>query len=814
MKHQSHSSSSAVQHSKPLVPGALALVAGLFLSACGGGGGGAAPDIPVVIQAAPMADVSGERWSDPATWGGEVPVAGSMVEIPEGKRVLLDTNLDVAGITVGGELICDSRDINIRTRFIMVHGLLQCGTEAAPYLHRLDVTLTGNDRNESIMGMGTKMITAMDGGIISLHGEERTSWLMLGQTAHSGDRSIRTEYATNWRSGDIIVIASTDDNMHHAEIRQIDRIEGDRVFFDNPLQHRHYGEMQWFSNERRSWQLDTRAEVGLLTRNIRIHGDEQSEQNGFGGHMMVMEGSAAFIAGIELYRMGQTGILARYPFHWHMANNVAGQYIRNSSISRSFSRCVTVHGTHNAQVADNVCFDHLGHGFFLEDGVETGNVFDHNLGLITRRPDEDVALLPSDRLEGQAAKGPSTFWISNGDNTFTNNAAAGSDGLGFWYDTPDTPSGLSAGYKRYRNVSPVNSPFKVFRDNRVHSSRMAFSSCSRVSGPIGYTPLNQAVYENLTVFAGGDAAVWPCHGNQFFLNLKISDTGVAHHGGFIAPRPLTVAESLFVANSGLSEGGRGRMRTAVEIYDFGVDIRNSHFVNFDNEYGPSYVFGPRESDVRFTNNPVSGLTFQNSPFFYDRRKNWMDLRPSQWGATIHDEDGSFGMGPGTALVADHPMMSDSTCTDLVGTGRLCQNRYGRLEMDFGLRNLPPMTHHRSDGVTAIAQPLAERRHYQSIVSVNHARYYYGYEFDQTVLNDSRSMTLSMNYLHDGDTVVVEFKNLPTSAAVTTKWPVAANLNDLIFGDGNRQFRQGNSYFLKLRADGDHWQAGNVVGIKW
>lgn len=84
--------------------------------------------------------------------------------------------------------------------------------------------------------------------------------------------------------------------------------------------------------------------------------------------------------------MGQRGRSGRYPMHWHMVNDVAGQYIRNSSIWRSYNRCVTIHGSHNASVQDNVCYDHAGHGFFLEDGIETGNTISGNLGLVSRIP--------------------------------------------------------------------------------------------------------------------------------------------------------------------------------------------------------------------------------------------------------------------------------------------------------------------------------------------------------------------------------------------------------------------------------------------
>lgn len=785
------------------------------VQSCGGGSGSYDYEAPVNPQNAPNNDASGEAWSNPATWGGSVPAAGERVTIPAGKRVLIDTDINVSGLLIEGDLICANRDLNVTANWIMVHGLLQCGTESSPFQNRLDITLTGNNPAESIMSMGTKMIGAMNGGIISLHGEDRTSWLMLDETANQGDKNLQLEYAPNWRSGDIIVVTSTDDNMHHAEVRQISSINGKTVRFDKALNYRHFGEVQVYANQRKTWTMDTRAEVGLLTRNIRISGDDSSEEAGFGGHMMIMEGAAGFIAGVELYRMGQKGMLARYPFHWHLANDVSGQYFRNSSITRSFNRCVTVHGTHNASVKDNVCMDHIGHGYFLEDGGETNNTFDHNLGLITRKPEQEFALTTSDTLEGEAASGPSTFWISNGDNTFTNNAAAGSDGLGFWYDTPDSVGGASAGLGRYKGVKPVFSPMREFSNNRVHSSQMSFSSCSRSSGPIGYQPSNLANYQSLTVFSGGDGAVWPCHGNQRFTNLMVSDTGHSHHAGFVAPRPVTVTDSLFVANSKLSEGGRGRQRTAFGIYDFGINIRDTHFVNFDNQYGPSYLFGAREADVRITSNPVSGLTLQNSQFLYDRRKQWFELRPSQWGALIHDEDGSLGLGAGTSLVADHPMMNDTTCTDLVGTGRLCGNRFGRVEIDVGQRNLPPMTRYRSDGVEVTAGPLPERAHYQSVVAVNQNRYFYSYRITPEIMGRTNRIDVKLDFLHTGDTVVLEFLDLPPGATVGTGgWSAAANLNDLIFGAGNRFLAQGTSVFVKMKTIGTAWEATDFVRIFW
>jgi len=209
-------------HSSWLVLGALLFL----LSACGGGSdSGQLNEGPVTPAFLPPNNdaTDGSLWSDPATWGGNVPQAGTQVTIPAGQRVVLDTDIDVSGLQINGELICAERNLNVRARWIMVHGLLQCGTEFNPYQQRLDIELVGNDPNEMIMDMGTKFIGAMGGGVISLHGQERTSWLMLDGTINSGDDSLSVEYPPSWRAGDLIVVTSTDDNMHQLDARHTSR---------------------------------------------------------------------------------------------------------------------------------------------------------------------------------------------------------------------------------------------------------------------------------------------------------------------------------------------------------------------------------------------------------------------------------------------------------------------------------------------------------------------------------------------------------------------------------------------------------------
>ena len=174
------------------------------------------------------------------------------------------------------------------------------------------------------------------------------------------------------------------------------------------------------------------------------------------------------------------------------------------------------------------------------------------------------------------------------------------------------------------------------------------------------------------------------------------------------------------------------------------------------------------------------------------------------------------MGAGTALAAEHPLMIDNTCSDLVGTGRICNNRYGRVQLDIGGTNLPPLTHFRSDGPQVTASPLGPRAHYQSVVSANHNRYYYGYQLSPEALARTRSIVVNLDFLHPGDTVTLEFAGLPGNpSAAGTGYTAATDLNDLVFGPGRRFLRMGSSVFVKMMAEGNEaWTASDQVRIGW
>ncbi|MGH3372169.1 MAG: G8 domain-containing protein, partial [Nocardioidaceae bacterium] len=273
------------------------------------------------------------RWSEASGWpGGQVPGAGAAVVIPSGKAVLLDVSPPaLASLRVEGALVFDEADLDLTAGHILVLGTLRVGTSAAPFQHRATITLTGTLADGDIMGMGNRML-GVAGGTLDLHGESRTGWTRLGSSAAAGSTQLLLEDAPDWRAGDKLVVASTDFDPNHAEVVTVSAVSGGTVTLAGPLDISHYGEIQTIAGR----TVDERAEVGLLTRNVVVQGDSATSQEGYGGHIMGTGGTLR-VSGVMLRFMGQKGLVARYPMHWHVMGPVDGQYFTGSSVWGSFN---------------------------------------------------------------------------------------------------------------------------------------------------------------------------------------------------------------------------------------------------------------------------------------------------------------------------------------------------------------------------------------------------------------------------------------------------------------------------------------------
>jgi hypothetical protein len=161
-----------------------------------------------------------------------------------------------------------------------------------------------------------------------------------------------------------------------------------------------------------------RAEVGLLSRNIVVKGSNYEDgsgpagSEGYGAHLM--HAVKAQYTYIEFHWMGQAFQMGRYPLHLHLTGLNPNSKILGCSLHRTFQRGITLHGTHSSLLQDNVLYNHLSHGYFIEDGNEHNNIFEHNLGMMTH---PSFSMLVSDQT-------PATFWIRNPQQYFRNNHAA------------------------------------------------------------------------------------------------------------------------------------------------------------------------------------------------------------------------------------------------------------------------------------------------------------------------------------------------------------------------------------------------------
>jgi len=342
------------------------------------------------------------------------------------------------------------RAMTFDTMLVAPNGHIEIGTTDNPVDANVTIDLIVAD-NGAIDTDWDPMLLSR--GIIShgradIHGAEKDSHLKVDEDPMAGDTSVSFGAAPlGWQVGDTIVVAGTNYEGHkwnhdlgevvpypsEDEVRVITSIEGDTVFFDDPLAFDHG-----------TPRADLKTSVANYTRNVSVESESGDASDGFArGHVMFMHSDEVDVRYAEFHELGRTdkseasfdvnkidvdfdsNVQGRYSLHLH---RTGVEDLENPTILEGNSVFGSpgwgiVHHDSNAIIDGNATFDTFGAGYVAETGNETG-VWSNNIAIFAEgvgwgKPKNHVDLDTFD-----TARSGDGFWFQGRLIDSTDNVAA------------------------------------------------------------------------------------------------------------------------------------------------------------------------------------------------------------------------------------------------------------------------------------------------------------------------------------------------------------------------------------------------------
>jgi len=241
-------------------------------------------DLATVVEVELATD--SKPWSDPNSWpSGAVPVEGDEVEIISGDWIDFDLEESpiLKSLTINGRLTFkndteEAVDRTLNAYWIFVRaGDFIIGDESAPYNGTATVKLYGDPIGDPIAFSmltegGNKGLFVV--GEVKMYGQQRDQMSRLRATVEKGDKTATVYGGLDWKAGDMVSLLPTaiqEDHLEVATIESYDFNTGEITFVEE-LKWYHWGKSS--STAATHSGLDMRGEVLLLTRNVRVIGND------------------------------------------------------------------------------------------------------------------------------------------------------------------------------------------------------------------------------------------------------------------------------------------------------------------------------------------------------------------------------------------------------------------------------------------------------------------------------------------------------------------------------------------------------------
>ena len=604
-----------------------------------------------------LASVRSGDWSNPATWGGQLPSVGERILIDEGHQVTVDKvmNTSFRTIRVDGsltfathvntELHVDTMLVNYGAEFIM-------GSHEAPIHSKVTARLIIEDfKGEGIestrsnspdydpykLGLGI-----MAHGKFITHGAEKTGYVALDK-AFAGDKKIKLDVVpVNWRAGDDLVLAGMNSDATGDEklrIKSIDQAKN-TIYLNNALSYDHVPpKHNKFGLKLKVHLINTSRNAIIETaeehrETVFVHNDKNGKHGATQeftnrGHVMFMHSNNVDISYSGFYHLGRTNKIyaaddsyeaengdmvigknprARYPVHFHRAG-MGGKpaHVLGNAVVNAPGWGYVNHSSH-AVMLNNVAYDTSGAGYASEAGDEVGS-FINNVS-IKSHGSTMKGMTPSRlgaRPKNEFGHEGSGFWVHSKAIVLQDNIATGFSHSGF------------AMFREYIDGAETH----MIRTDLINDSNGLYANVDEIVVEDMKNVPFQTMQRN-TAYGGNTAMEWSkidIGANNDFLGYAIAAGEVRWYSSSVTHKNLTYIGNIDKP-SGIgidynpNSGGTRYYDLHVEGFDIGMNIsprqnnngtavKNAYMANItDFHFIKRYNYGHKASvsgDVTFGN---------------------------------------------------------------------------------------------------------------------------------------------------------------------------------------------------------------------